>query len=154
MIHRTREAIAPIVAANHGQFLKAEADNCYAFFEKTDDAIQASFDVNAELLHANQAAPLEDHIFVSVGIDHGDLLLIGSGEFYGDPVNTASKLGEDLAGRGETLVTGRALEHSAFVPPQNSERLLARISEIEISYLRIPMVEAANAKREPRLPST
>ena len=47
MIHRARQIIAPIIEDNSGTLLKCEADNCYAFFENVDDAIQASFDVNA-----------------------------------------------------------------------------------------------------------
>ena len=143
LIHRARETVAPLVAANNGTLLKCDADNCYAFFDKTDDAIQASFDINAELFRANQGLPLEDHIYLSVGIDHGDLLLVGSEDFYGDPVNTASKLGEDLAIKGETLVTDRAIAESSYVASENVERMMARISDIEISYLRLPMTGLA-----------
>ena len=143
LIHRARETVAPLVAANNGTLLKCDADNCYAFFHKTDDAIQASFDINAELFCANQGLPLEDHIYLSVGIDHGDLLLVGSEDFYGDPVNTASKLGEDLAIKGETLVTDRAIAESSYIASENVERMMARISDIEISYLRLPMTGLA-----------
>jgi len=143
LIHRTRETVAPLIAANNGILLKCDADNCYAFFARADDAIRASFDINAELFRANQSLALEDHVYLSVGIDHGDLLLVGTEDFYGDPVNTASKLGEDLAVRGETLVTDRAIAESSYVASENVERMTARISDIEISYLRLPMTELA-----------
>jgi class 3 adenylate cyclase len=139
LIYRTRRTLAPIIRDNHGTLLKCEADNCYAFFTSTDDAIQASLDVNAALFAANQSLDLADQIYLSVGIDYGDLLLVGAEDFYGDPVNTASKLGEDLAGKGETLITERAISESVYVAPENVERLVARISDIEISYLRLPM---------------
>ncbi|MDH3576942.1 MAG: adenylate/guanylate cyclase domain-containing protein [Gammaproteobacteria bacterium] len=141
LIHRARRVIAPIIAANNGMLLKCEADNCYAFFETPDDAIQASFDINAALFKSNHAFELDEHIFLSVGIDYGRLLLIGDLEFFGDPVNTASKLGEDLAIHAETLVTKRALEHSSFQVPKLAERMVARISDIEIKYVRLPMTE-------------
>jgi len=143
LIHRTRKAMAPVIADNSGVLLKCEADNCYAFFTKVEDAVQASFDINAELTRANERGPSEDNIFVSIGIDHGELLLIGSEDFYGDPVNTASKLGEDLGGRGETLVTERAIEQSQLTVPETAEHLVALISEVEIRYLRLPMTEPA-----------
>jgi class 3 adenylate cyclase len=139
LIHRARQTIAPVITDNNGILLKCDADNCYAYFESTDDAIQASLDVNAALFAANQPLDLSEHIYLSVGIDYGDLLLVGSEDFYGDPVNTASKLGEDLAVKGETLVTERAISESSYVAPENVERLVARISDIEISYLRLPM---------------
>jgi len=141
LIHRARQIIAPIVAANNGTLLKCDADNCYAFFEHTDDAIQTSFDVNAALFKSNENYGMEEQIFVSVGIDYGRVLLIDSVDYYGDPVNTASKLGEDLAIKAETLVTRRAIESSKFVIPERAERMTARISEIEIQYVRIPMTE-------------
>lgn len=141
LIHRARQLIGPIIDECNGTLLKCDADNCYAFFEKTDDAIRAAFDVNAALFNSNESFGLEEHIFLSVGIDYGRVLLIDGMDFYGDPVNTASKLGEDLAIHAETLVTERAIEHSNFQVPELAERMVARISEIEIQYVRLPMTE-------------
>ena len=141
LIHRARQMIAPLIAQNNGLLLKCDADNCYAFFESTDDAIRASFDINAELFRHNDEFSLNEQIYLSVGIDYGRVLLIGDKEFFGDPVNTASKLGEDLAIKAETLVTKRALEHATLTIPETAERMVARISEIEIKYVRLPMTE-------------
>lgn len=142
LIHRARQIIGPIIASNKGKLLKFDADNCYAFFEQTDDAIKASFEVNAALFKSNDSFGLSEQIYLSVGIDYGRILLIGNVDFFGDPVNTASKLGEDLAVRAETLVTERAIERSNFEVPELAERMVARISEIEIQYVRLPMTEA------------
>ena len=141
MIHRARQIIAPIIEANNGTLLKCDADNCYAFFKSPDDAIRASFRVNAALFKANDTFGLGEQIYLSVGIDYGRVLLVGDVDFFGDPVNTASKLGEDLAVREEVLVTRRAIEHSTFKVPELAERMTARISEIEIHYVRLPMTE-------------
>ena len=143
MIHRARQIIAPILEANNGVLLKCDADNCYAFFNDTDDAIRASFEVNAALFKANDAFGIGEQIYLSVGIDYGRVLLAGDIDFFGDPVNTASKLGEDLAIREEVLVTRRAIDSSGFKIPELAERMTARISEIEIQYVRLPMTEIA-----------
>ena len=148
LIHRARSIVAPIVAENRGVLLKCDADNCYAFFPETGDAIKASFDINAEMFRQNQERDLADHIYLSVGIDYGRLLLIGDSDYYGDPVNTASKLGEDLAGKSETLITERALEQTDYKPHPNAEFLTARVSDIEISYVRVTMTESAIRQRE------
>jgi class 3 adenylate cyclase len=145
LIHRARQTIAPIIAANNGQLLKFDADNSYAFFERPDDAIQASIDVNAAMFESNDRYPIAEQIYLSVGIDYGRVLLIEGEDFFGDPVNTASKLGEDLAIKAETLVTQRAIEHSDFEVPELAERMTARISEIEIRYVRIPMTEPSRS---------
>lgn len=142
LIHRTRELVAPIVRDNNGILLKYDADNCYAFFEDPGNGVQASFDINSALFDANQVRDIDEHIFVSVGIDYGELLLVGESDFFGDPVNTASKLGEDLAVKGETLVTERALHRTNVRLNENVEHMVARISDIEIAYVRIPMTKA------------
>jgi adenylate cyclase len=141
MIHRARSTIASEIAANRGTLLKCDADNCYALFETADDAIEASMAVNAAVFALNDSVGLVEQIYLSVGIDYGRLLLVGDNEYFGDPVNTASKLGEDLAMRAETLVTERALATSTFVVPEAAERMVARISDIEINYVRIPMTK-------------
>lgn len=143
MIHRARQIVAPVIEGNNGILLKCDADNCYAFFDKPDDAIRASFEANRALFAANDAFGIGEQIYLSVGIDYGRVLLIGDIDFFGDPVNTASKLGEDLAIREEVLVTRRAIEHSDFEVPEIAERMTARISEIEIQYVRLPMTEIA-----------
>lgn len=142
LIHRARQIIRPVISANNGTLLKCEADNCYAFFKKSGDAIQASLDVNAVLFEINEKLDLSDQISLSVGIDYGRVLLVGDCEYFGDPVNTASKLGEDLATGKVTLITERALECSGFSAPDSAERMVARISDIEIKYVRLPMTEA------------
>ena len=142
MIHRARQVIAPVIADNDGLLLKCDADNTYAFFAKTSDAIQASFDVNAAMFKANSLFGADEQVYLSVGIDYGRVLLIGDIDFFGDPVNTASKLGEDLAVKAETLVTERALDRSHFEVPENAERMVARISDIEIRYVRMRMMES------------
>ncbi len=143
LIYRARRIIEPIIENNGGTLLKFDADNCYAYFQNTNDAIKASFDVNAAVFAANDRDNLADQIYLSVGIDYGRLLLIGDGDYFGDPVNTASKLGEDLAIRAEVLITERALEQSTFKLPEQAERMVARISEIEIKYVRLPMTEVS-----------
>lgn len=148
LIHRARRIIAPLIAKNGGLLLKCDADNCYAFFENTDDAVRASFDINEELFRHNDEFSLTEQIYLYVGIDYGRVLLIGDIDFFGDPVNTASKLGEDLAIKAETLVTKRALEHSTLRIPETAERMVARISDIEIRYVRLPMMEVQKGELE------
>jgi class 3 adenylate cyclase len=76
-----------------------------------------------------------DTVSLSIGIDHGPILDLDGEDFYGDAVNIASKLGEDLADAGDQLVTRTAA--AAFVPPPGwrSELASARISSVDIEYL-------------------
>ena len=143
LIHRARQLVGPEVERNNGTLIKCDADNCYAFFKEPADAINASFDISAALYKLNDLYGMAEQIVLSLGIDYGRVLLIGDLDFYGDPVNTASKLGEDLAVRAETLITERTLERANFEVPDLAERMVARISEIEIKYIRLPMTESS-----------
>ena len=44
-------------------------------------------------------------IYVAIGIGYGRVLLVGDDDAWGDEMNIACKLGEDLAERGEDLVS-------------------------------------------------
>ena len=83
-----------------------------------------------------------DQIALAIGIDEGDLLLIDDHDFFGDPVNTACKLGEDVAAEGEILVTARALALATQDLAYVMDRRLARISGIDIEYARLAFMHA------------
>ena len=48
-------------------------------------------------------------IRVACGIDFGSILVVPGVDFFGNAVNRASKLGEDLAAAGEILITREAM---------------------------------------------
>jgi adenylate cyclase len=52
----------------------------------------------------------EFDIRVSIGIDYGDVLLIGGPDYFGNAVNCACKMGEDIADPGEILVSATAFK--------------------------------------------
>lgn len=99
-IYRLRDLSIPMLEASGGSVFKAEADSLYATFDSPAAAIAAADDLltllNAAGLHA------------SIGIGHGEVLLIGDREVYGAELNLASRLGEDLAAADEILITEAA----------------------------------------------
>lgn len=107
MIRRMRRVVAPAIDRHHGVIIKFEADNCFAVFPKSDDAVAASQDIHHDLGVANLATPDESDIHVSIGIGYGPTLL-ACDDMYGNEMNLASKLGEDVAERGEILLTEAA----------------------------------------------
>jgi class 3 adenylate cyclase len=142
LIERARRLIAPEILRHGGQLLKFEIDNCFAFFDTVDAALAAARDINARLNETNLRAPEEERITLAIGIDYGELLLIDGRDYFGDPVNTACKLGEDIAAEGETLVTERAMALTSLDMAYVMERKIARISGIEIEYSRIDFFHA------------
>jgi class 3 adenylate cyclase len=118
MIHQMRSICSPCVEENGGLVIKADADNLFCIFDKVADAVTASQEINERLGAANLVLPLEQHLYASFGIGYGKILNIGYEDIFGDEVNLASKLGEDIANKGEILLSSAAkleLEESGIV---------------------------------------
>ncbi len=107
MIHRMRRVVGPAVERNGGIVVKFEADNCFAVFKTPAQAVAASLEIHHDLEVANLTTPDESDVFVSIGIGHGKILL-ACDDMYGNEMNLASKLGEDVAEKGEILLTSAA----------------------------------------------
>lgn len=96
-----RRTLVPLFRQMGGEVFKVDADNLYAYFATVDPALRAAEAAHAELQ--------QQSIRVSVGIGFGELFYITSeDDYYGAEVNLASKLGEDIAEGGETMLTEAA----------------------------------------------
>jgi class 3 adenylate cyclase len=109
MVRRMQLTTEPIVGRYSGTLVKFEADNCYAMFPDAIAAIRAACEVNAAFDLANEETPDELDIRIACGIDYGPILVVSGRDFFGNAVNRACKLGEDLAGPGEILITREAM---------------------------------------------
>ena len=105
MIHQMRLICRPCVEERNGKVIKAEADNLLCLFETVDDAVYATREMIQRLDAANQVLPAENHLYAAFGIGYGNVLNIGDEDIFGDEMNLASKLGEDIARPGEILLT-------------------------------------------------
>ena len=133
MVRRMHVTSEPIINSHHGQLVKYEADNCFAVFPDTQEAVQAAISMNLAFDAENIITPDELDIRISCGVDYGDVLLIEGDDFFGNAVNLASKLGEDLANPGEIIVTEGAMARVPEAASINHEPVTFSISGIEIS---------------------
>lgn len=133
MVRRMHKAVAPIVANNGGRVVKFEADNAFVVFDTVLQAVQA-----AKEIHAYFAAETHpEKVRVSIGIDYGKVLMVDDIDVFGNPVNRASKLGEDIAEADETLITAEAF---ALIPESagiSGQRTPMTISGIEIEVISL-----------------
>ncbi len=109
LIQQMRILLKPLVEDHRGTVVKFEADNCFARFSNPMNAIEAAIECNHTLDALNRTVHQDFEINASVGIDFGWILLVRETDFYGMPVNIASKLGEDIARPGQILVTDHAI---------------------------------------------
>lgn len=113
MIRRMQRVVRPIVKRHGGQLVKFAADNAYSRYPLVEGAIRAAIDINRNFAAADIGGANGPAIQVSSGIAYGRVLLAGSSDYFGDPVNIASKLGEDAAEAGEILVSDEAMQQLA-----------------------------------------
>jgi class 3 adenylate cyclase len=140
MIQRLHALVLPIVVEHQGTVVKTEADNVFAVFPDVAPAVAAARRVQAQLASANVFLPEDWDLHASIGIGHGEVLMIGDDDFYGHELNIASKLGEDVAGPGEILLSEGALGRlraSGAADPVTAERRDIVISAMTVAAYRL-----------------
>jgi adenylate cyclase len=132
MIHQMQAIVVPIVNSHSGSILKLEADNVYAVFPDVSAAATAAQGIMQQLDSIDYP--------VSIGIGYGNLLLIdhetSDRDLYGNEMNIASKLGEDIAKKDQILLTEaayRQLENQ----PKNQQADQWKPAETKISGVAI-----------------
>jgi adenylate cyclase len=133
MVRRMQMTTEPIVKSYGGFMIKYEADNCFAVFPDPLSAVNAAIAMQHAFSAENLLTSEDLDIHISCGIDYGKILVVGREDCFGDPVNRASKMGEDLAVAGEILITKEAMQ---MIPA--SAGIKAREMNVSISGITIP----------------
>jgi adenylate cyclase len=135
MIHQMRALARPVIAAHDGVVVEAKADNLLCLFDSVAEALAASREVVQQLNTTNLLLPAEFELYASIGIGYGPLLVLRDDLVAGHELNLASKLGEDIADRGQIYLTEAALANLDDLELAAKERTI-EISGIEtIGYL-------------------
>jgi class 3 adenylate cyclase len=136
MIHQMQLIARPCVQEYHGLILKAEADNLYCLFDSVAEAVRASRDIVERLNAANLLLPEGRRLYVSIGIGYGHILNVEDNDLFGNEVNLASKLGEDIGDMGEILLTTNAYAQirNLDIPVEEEE---ISISGLALPYYRV-----------------
>jgi adenylate cyclase len=138
-IRRMQLLTEPIVAAHRGEVLKYEADNLLAVFESAASAVDAAVAINHAVNDSPDWSDNVPRLAVSIGIDWGAMLVLPGEDCFGDPVNVAHKLGEDIAGPGEVLITGRLREQIGGAPKYSLVKSDLSIAGLNIDAYRVPV---------------
>ena len=122
-IRRMQLLIRPLIEQCGGQIVRELADNILAVFPDAASGVEAALAVRATVAKSRDNHPMDRtaKLFgVSIGIDHGKLLLVAGHDCFGDPVNIAFKLGEDIADAGEILITDNVRKQLASFAQENA----------------------------------
>jgi adenylate cyclase len=136
-LERLGRVVVPIIESHGGRVLRIEADNIFALFSDTTAAVRCAAEVQMHVEIANEPLPAASEIYVAIGIGYGRVLLVGDDDAYGDEMNVACKLGEDLAKRGEILLTAAAHDALADTHDWQFEDASVTISGLDLTSYRL-----------------
>lgn len=133
MVRRMQLTAEPIVDSFEGKVIKFEADNCFAVFPQPLPAIRAAIALQIAFEASNIITTDDLDIHISCGIDYGKILIVEMEDCFGEAINRACKLGEDIGIANDILVTKEAMD---LVPQEadiRSKSLEISVSGIEIT---------------------
>jgi adenylate cyclase len=131
LIRRMQLLTAPIVTRHHGQVVKYVADNLLAVFDDAADAARCAVQIHEAI------AAGDEQFTVAVGIDCGRFILVPGSDCFGDTVNVACKLGEDVASPGEVLLTDAARQRLGVAFPFALREQKVSISGLELDVFGV-----------------
>ena len=131
-----RDLVEPLCDKHDAIAHWAEADNVYAIFKTARDALRCAIEIQTVVPAENATRVEADRLAVCIGLGAGRLLRIGGENVYGDEMNLASKLGEDIAAPDEILITPSVLVEVGDEAP-DVERLEQRIGGVDLVYYRV-----------------
>lgn len=133
MIRRMQLTVEPIITNHGGRIIKFEADNCFAVFPEPASAARTAITIQHAIAAANLLTSEDMDIHVAIGIDYGKILILNEDDMYGDAVNRACKMGEDIGKADEVLITKEAMD---MIPEE--AQIYGKLIEVSIGGLTMP----------------
>ncbi len=142
MIRHMQVLTAAVVREAGGRVVKFHADNLMAVFGDPVAAVTAAIRINQALAQAHSSAH-PDAYSVSIGIDFGRFLMAAEDDCYGDPVNIAYKLAEDLGRPREVLISEAVRERLGESFPHPVHEQQVSVSGLEFTAYSVQYPQAA-----------
>jgi len=136
-IRRMQDIAIQVVPRHGGEIIKFAADNAFALFADSRAAIAAAADFQNVVRATNGSLAEAERIKVAIGIAWGEVIIMPWRDIFGDAVNIASKLGEDVAKGGEILVDDQIGREAAAASGCHVELLRIRISGVSLQVYRL-----------------
>lgn len=103
LIHM-QDSVIPILEKHGAIYHWIEADNVYATFQSPESAVRSAEEIQ-NIIGDMSSNDEPQYVEVCIGIGYGDVLHCEKKHIYGQEMNFAAKLGEDIAKPGEILIT-------------------------------------------------
>jgi len=123
--------------------IKYDDQRIFAYCLRPEDALRAALKTQLIINSINGRFKKLGNVSVSIGIEHGSMLLQPH-DYFGDPVNVASKLGEDTAKGGDLFVSNKVAamlstsdECKATWDALNADQRSVTVSHVTIDYANL-----------------
>jgi adenylate cyclase len=93
-------------------------------------------DILKSLMAVNSGLPDNVDLYAAIGIGYGEVLMIEDRDVFGNEMNLASKLGEDLARANEILLTESAYKQLSETH-YSWEELEFSVSGLEVTTYKV-----------------
>ncbi|MDB4928745.1 MAG: putative adenylate/guanylate cyclase [Myxococcaceae bacterium] len=133
-IYEQKRLLLPLVAEHDGILVKVEADSFLILFKRAASAVRCAVAMQHVCQAFNARRPSELQVLLCVGVGFGRVLRIGDVDVYGQEVNAASKLGEDVATSNEVLVTEAARDAAGEIEGLSYRDLGVKVPGAERCY--------------------
>lgn len=137
LIHRMRTLCMPPVEQHGGHLVKTIGDDLVLTFPGVNEAVRAATKMRSACQNDAEQRGDEERIRLAMGVGFGDMLDLDGRDIFGDEVNRASKLGEDIAEPDEILLTRAAADALDVLKGHWLDERSARISGIAFDYYAI-----------------
>ncbi|MFT4719197.1 MAG: adenylate cyclase [Candidatus Azotimanducaceae bacterium] len=132
-----RRVVERVMSDNKAAEIHFEADNVIAVFAHPDDAIQAALVCHQLIAREGIMLTADEPFQVCIGIGHGAMLHSETLEgYFAKEMNFASKLGEDTANGGETLITQSAYARASVKHQDKFTIDCTQVSGLDLTYYR------------------
>jgi class 3 adenylate cyclase len=122
IIYESERIFSPCIDQHDGILLKTEGDSMLILFRQPQKALECAISMQKTSKIYNQEREPTEQILLCVGIGYGQVLAIGDQDIFGIEVNTASKLGEDIAKAWEILITDSVAQAVKDMPNISLEK--------------------------------
>ena len=138
--HKAYELVLSVLASLGG----SAEEEALLVFDSVDTALAAALELRSRFRAHNEASPESSIPFTGFGIHSGRILLgPGTDVHWGDPVNTASKLGEDIATAGDILLSKSAFSSLASPLPEGYSTVSSVQTVSKVKMVIVTLVDAA-----------
>lgn len=133
-----REAMRGILECSGANSYSYHADNCIAYFSSPDKALDTAIALQKAILTSGIALNEEELYGLSIGIGYGQVLYAESMEgYFGDEMNLASKLGEDIGSRDDILLTQAAYASLEEIDAYSFQELRESVSGVDLKFYSV-----------------